>query len=48
MQIFVLFVFCVLFSIVLGGIFELDALLIFGAFGLLFLWIFVIFVKLFS
>ena len=48
MQIFVLFVFCVLFSIVLGGIFESDALLIFGACGLLLLWGFVIFVKLFS
>ena len=35
MNIFILFVFCVLFSIALGGIFESDALLIFGAFGLL-------------
>ena len=48
MYIFILFVFCVLFSIVLGGIFESDALLIFGACGLLLLWAFVIFVKLFS
>lgn len=47
MNIFILFVFCVLFSIVLGGIFESDALLIFGACGLLLLWAFVIFVKLF-
>lgn len=47
MNIFILFVFCVLFSIVLGGIFESDALLIFGACGLLLLWIFVILVKLF-
>ena len=47
MYIFILFVFCVLFSIVLGGIFESDALLIFGFFVLLFLWIFVILVKLF-
>ena len=47
MNIFILFVFCILFSIVLGGIIESDTLLIFGALGLLFLWIFVIFVKLF-
>ena len=47
MNIFILFVFCVLFSIVLGGIFESDALLIFGARGLLLLWAVVIFVKLF-
>ena len=32
MNIFILFVFCVLFSIVLGGIFESDALLIFWRF----------------
>lgn len=47
MNIFILFVFCVLFSIILGGIFESDALLIFGFIGLSFLWFFVIFVRFF-
>ena len=47
MNIFILFVFCVLFSIVLGEIFESDALLMFGALDFCFLWIFVILVKLF-
>lgn len=47
MYIFILFMFCVIFSIIFGGLFDLDGLFVFGLYGLLLLWIFVCFVKLF-
>ena len=47
MYIFILFVFCVLFSIIFGALFDSYILFIFGFIGLSFLWFFVIFVRFF-
>ena len=47
MTIFVLFITFVVFSVVVGGIIDSDALLGVGILGVLFLWFLVIFVKLF-
>lgn len=47
MAIFILFITFVVFSVIVGGIIDSDALLGFGIFGVLFLWLFVVFVKLF-
>lgn len=47
MIIFILFITFVVFSVVVGGIIDSDALLGIGIFGTLFLWFLVIFVKLF-
>ena len=51
MQIFILFITFVVLSVIVGGLFDSDfsnALFIFGIFGVLFLWVSVILVKLFS
>ena len=47
MIIFILFITFVVFSAVVGGIIDSDALLGLGILGILFLWFLVIFVKLF-
>lgn len=47
MAIFILFITFVVFSVVVGEIIDSDALFALGVFGLLFLWIFVCFVKIF-
>lgn len=47
MTIFVLFITFVVFSVVVGGVIDSDALLGIGVLGVLFLWFLVIFVKLF-
>ena len=47
MYIFILFVFCVLFSIIFGALFDSYILFIFGFIGLSFLWFFVIFIRFF-
>ena len=47
MIIFILFITFVVFSVVVGGIIDSDALLGLGILGVLFLWLLVVFVKLF-
>ena len=47
MAIFILFITFVVFSVIVGGIIDSDFLLGFGIFGVSFLWLFVVFVKLF-
>ena len=47
MAIFILFITFVVFSVIVGGIIDSDALLGLGILGVLFLWFLVIFVKLF-
>lgn len=47
MMIFILFITFVVFSVVVGGIIDSDALLGLGILGVLFLWFLVIFVKIF-
>lgn len=47
MTIFILFITFVVFSVVVGGIIDSDALLGIGIFGALFLWFLFIFVNLF-
>lgn len=50
MPIFILFITFVVFSVIVGGMFDSDfsdALFIFGVFGVVFLWLSVLIVKLF-
>ena len=47
MFIFVLFVSFVVFSVIFGGMLDSDILFCFGVFGVLFLLVFIFFIKLF-
>ena len=47
MTIFILFITFVVFSVVVGGIIDSDALLGIGILGVLILWLLVLFVKFF-
>lgn len=47
MTIFILFITFVVFSVIVGGIIDSDALLGFGIFGVLILWLLVLFVNFF-